>query len=53
MIFVGTPAQLDRFLASLARQGQPAAEVPGSGMHMGRNVWAFNVRLGREEARPS
>lgn len=53
MTFVGTPSQLDKFLARLAAQGQPAAEVTGAGMHLGRGLWAFAVRLGGAEARPS
>jgi hypothetical protein len=53
MTFVGTEKQLLRFLARLAAQGQPAAEVPGTGMHLGRGLWAFAVRLGEPEARPS
>lgn len=53
MTFLGTPAQLDRLLARLAAQGQPASEVPGTGMHLGRGLWAFAVRLGETEARPS
>lgn len=53
MIYIGTPMSLDKFLARLAAQGQPAAEVPGAASHLGRGLWAFAVRLGGAEAKPS
>ena len=53
MTFIGTEKQFLRFLARLDAQGQPAAEVPGAASHLGRGLWAFAVRLGGEEAKPS
>lgn len=48
MIFIGKLSQIDRFLREQAKAGQSWRETPGTGMHLGRGVWAVRLEKGGE-----